>query len=110
MEIRNIENSFTELFSLLKRNEILSFCKTNEVYTTDELIVMHQHADNAMTTLLQGLQDVGQILSIAARCDKEVMHDLYNIGYFITAISNLTEALDKLRADAAYALGQLKQN
>ncbi len=110
MQLRNIESSFTELFSIMKRNEVLSMSNTNESYTTDELMTMNQHAENAMTTLLQGLQDLGQILGVVARMDKGVMLDLHNIGYFISTICNLTEALDNLRSDANYILNQIRKN
>jgi len=108
MQIINIESSFTELFSLLKCSETLSMCNTSEKYTTDEILIVNQHAENAMTTLLQGLQDLGVIISIVATGNKEIMQNLHNIGYFISAISNLIEALDKLRSDASYILDQMQ--
>ena len=109
LKINNIESPFTELFSLLKRYNTLSEGIPTLAYETKELKTMHQHIDNAMDTLLQGLQDVGNIVSLVAKDNQEAIQDLHNIGFFIAAISNLTEALNTLRSDTGYVLRQRKE-
>lgn len=100
IQFSNENNPFTELFSLLKRYENLSSGLPTLAYNSDELKVMYQHIDNAMDALLQGLQDIGHLMNMIARDKKEVTDDINNIGFFITSISNLTEALNSLRSDA----------
>lgn len=106
VQLTNQESPFTELFSVLKRYEILPQGLFTLAYKTDELKVMHQHIDNAMDILLQGLQDLGQIVGHVAQDDKDMREDIKNIGYLIATISNLTEALNTLRADTNYVLEQ----
>jgi hypothetical protein len=101
-KIKNLEMPFTELFSFLKKYEILSHGFPTLAYGTDELKVMHQHIDNAMTVLLQGLQDLGHVSGIVG--NKKIIKSLSHIGFFISAISNLTEALNTLRSDTSYTL------
>jgi len=105
-KIRNNDSSFTELFSLLKRYERLQMGLTELAYETDEQSIIKQHVHNAIDTLLQGLQDVGQLIGIAGQTKEKVIEDLNQIGFFISAISNLTEALNILRSDADYVLKQ----
>lgn len=73
-------------------------------YETEELQVMHQHVDNAMDILLQGLQDLGTLVGTAAQNQEQAREDLKNLGLFISAIGNLTEALNSLRSDIGYVL------
>lgn len=105
-QFKNKECPFTELFSLLKRYEVLSNNSSILAYATEELKAMHQHAENAVEVLLQGLQDVGQLLSVVIQDKKKVANALNNIGYLISLISNLTEALNILRLDADLNLKQ----
>jgi hypothetical protein len=101
--IKNLEAPFTELFSLLKRYEITHGHPTL-AYGVDELKAMGQHIDNAMAVLLQGLQDLGLVTSMISQDEMELMGDSNHIGFLITAISNLTEALNSLRLDTSYSL------
>lgn len=105
-EFKNAESPFTELFSLLKRYEILSQGFPTLAYKTEELKVMHQHINNAIDVLLQGLQDMGHLIDAATHDKGKTIEDLNNIGFFISAISNLTEALNNLRVDADHVLEQ----
>jgi len=45
-------------------------------------------------------------MSIAAQCKLRKSEDLENIGFFISAIGNLTEALNGLRMDTGFVLRQ----
>jgi hypothetical protein len=105
-QIKNVESPFTELFSLLKRYEILSQGYPTLAYETEELKVIHEHVNNAIEILLQGLQNIGRLIEITMAEKKEIIEDLQNIGFFISSISNLTEALNGLRLDTDYVLKQ----
>lgn len=66
---------------------------------------MQQHADNAMGVLFQGTQSLGLLMATS------VDHDagsITNIGYFISVVSNLVDALYGLRVDMDYALKKRK--
>ncbi len=97
VKLRNIENPFTELFSLLRRYENLSDGTLTLVYNSEELRVMKQHINNAIDTLLHGLQDLGHLIGVVGQDKKKIIEDINNIGFFISAISNLTEALTILQ-------------
>lgn len=103
-QFKNAESPFTELFSILKRDKILSNGLATLGHDTKALKVMQQHVDNAMDVLLQGLQDLGNLIGMSIQNKKDALEDLNNIGFFISAISNLTEALNALRLDADYML------
>jgi hypothetical protein len=100
---RNKECPFTELFSLLKRYEVSSVQVPAMAYETEELKAMNQHVENAITFLLQGLQDLGSLMERVA-VNRKVRNDVVGIGYFISFISNLTEALNILRSDNEHEL------
>ena len=104
--IKNIESPFTELFSLLKRYDSLPDGSPMLAYKSDALKIIHQHIDNAMDVLLHGLQDMGRLLSVATEDKKNVIEELHNIGFFISGITNLTEALNILRMDTDHVLSQ----
>ncbi|OGT41302.1 MAG: hypothetical protein A3F13_09905 [Gammaproteobacteria bacterium RIFCSPHIGHO2_12_FULL_40_19] len=97
MTVNNVEAPFTELFSLLKHCEMKGGNASVLVYELEELRVILQHTDNAMNILLQGLQGVGQAIGIASRDDGLKAEQICQIGFFISAITNLTEALNSLR-------------
>lgn len=101
----NMDSPFTELFSLLKRYENLSTTSLCFVYDSDELKVIHQLINNAVDVLLQGLQGIGQLIGITS-LDKRIINALNHLGLFISAITNLAEALNDLRSDADYVLRQ----
>ena len=103
---KNGESPFTELLSLLIWHKNSREGHHTLAYTSDELKAIHQHTDNAIEVLLQGLQDLGQLLSMVAHKKKGVIKDLHNIGFFISTITNLTEALNTLRLDTDYVLRQ----
>lgn len=105
IETKNFDNTFTELFSLLKWYERSSEGLPILAYTSEELLVAHQHIDNAVNTLLLGLKGMGQLIGMSA-IDKENCEDLNCLGFFISSISDLTEALTTLRLDAGYSLKQ----
>lgn len=101
----NIDNSFTELFSLIKK-----YRPTNRIgidYTLAEMNKMLLHADNAITNILHGLQSVGNLIALASFSNKQ---DIMQIGYFLSLIGNLMEALNTLRSDCEYELfGEYKK-
>jgi len=99
---KDIDSSFTFLFSLLKRYENSSLGEATLAYNADELLLIHQHTNNAVDILLQGLQDIGQLIG---KC-KNNLEKKNQIGFLISAISNLTAALNDLRSDTDYVLKQ----
>jgi hypothetical protein len=105
LKISNAESPFTELFSILKTHEVQS----NELpilpHSTKKIKIIYQHTENAISLLLQGLQNVGQLIGTRKRSTLS-NSEVNNIGFFISAISNLTEALNVLRLDADYILKQ----
>lgn len=103
-QIINVEQPFTELFSLLKRYENLPDGNTTLVYSCDELKTIHHHTDNVINVLLQGLQSLSQMIGFVS--PHKVIHELNYLAFFISAISNLTEALNVLRSDADYILSE----
>ncbi len=107
---KNIESPFTELFTLLRRYENLSDGNLTLAYSSEELKVMHHHIDNAIDVLLQGLQDLGHLVGVVSQNAKSAIDDLSSIGFFISAISNLTEALTILKLDADFVLKQREIN
>jgi len=98
---KNSDSPFTELFSMLKRYENSSIGST--IYTSKELRIIQKHTDNAIEVLLQGLQGVGQLIGLASD-NKKIPEQLNQIGFLISAISNLTEALNELKLDADFML------
>ncbi len=100
---KNAGSPFTELFSLLKRYDHSSEGLPTLAYDAHELKVIDQHIDNAINVLLQGLQDVGHLMGISSS-GESVSAELSHIGFFISAITNLTEALNDLRSDTDYVL------
>lgn len=102
-KIKNIDSPFTELFSLLKRYESAPCGSAILAYTSEELRIIYQHINNAMEVLLQGLQGVAHLIGITS-FDEKVVEVVNQLGFFISAISNLTEALNDLRSDTDYVL------
>lgn len=100
MRTKNIESPFTEIYSILKGFE------NSDKNNSDHIKIIHQHVDNAIYTLLQGLQDFGIILSELTQHKNQPLNNLNNFGYFISAICNLTEVLHQMRTDADYILNQ----
>ncbi len=105
-EVKNIESPFTEIFSLMKRYKALSDGLTALVYNSDELMVMHQHIENAIELLLQGLQSLGQIIGDETQYKVVSIKNINSIGFLISAISNLTESLHTFKTDANFELRQ----
>lgn len=105
-EFQNINAPFTEIISILKRYKNVSEGFPTLAYNSEELKIMNQHIDNAVDILLHGLQDLGNLVSVVAQDKRQLNDDLNNIGFFISAICNLTEALNTLRSDATNVLMQ----
>lgn len=99
VSFKNTECPFTELFSILVRYELLSTGLPAMVYNSREIEVMHQHIDNAVKILLRGLQDLGQLVGVVTQTQHGVIDNLSSIGFFISLICNLSEALNTLRLD-----------
>lgn len=100
--LQNTESPFTELFSILTRSE-QSEHFPELVYDSKELRIINCHISNAMDILLQGLQSLGLLMSMVD-LDEKKMHENLDIGFLISGIGNLTEALNSLRLDADYVL------
>ncbi|OGT43160.1 MAG: hypothetical protein A3F13_08815 [Gammaproteobacteria bacterium RIFCSPHIGHO2_12_FULL_40_19] len=89
--IKNADSSFTELFALLVRYSELP---------NSELNIIRSHIDNAILTILHGLQDMGQLIAVADKAKiRTVATD--GIGDFISLSCNLIEALNGLGDDFA---------
>jgi hypothetical protein len=104
-ESLDVDSPFTQLFSLLIQNK--KFSREGNVslaFDTQQLEIMHQHTENAIELLLQGLQDLGCVAGMLEDEDKKFLKGLNHIGYYISAIGNLTEALNTLRSDTSYML------
>ncbi len=101
---KNIESPFTELFSLLKRYDYSSKESPTLAYSTSELKAIHGHVDNATVILLQGMQDVGNLIGLLGSRNKKAEAGLSALGFFIAMISNLAEALHVLQSDTDYIL------
>ena len=71
------------MFSLLKRYQVLPQGSATLAYETEELKLMHHHVDNAMEILLQGIQDLGNLIGVAAEKNERLKDDMRNIGLFI---------------------------
>lgn len=104
------DSPFTQLFSLLTQNREITNGNVSLAYGTPELEVMNQHVENAIEVLLQGLQDLGYVAGMIGEKDKKIMKNLNHIGFFISAIGNLTEALNTLRSDTSYTLSLRKND
>ena len=89
--LKNMNSPFTELFSLLEEKEL------------SIRHVLNQHIDNAVEILLRGVQDVGVLLGIAIQDQQKIVMELGSIGFLISAISNLMEALYTLRSNFLHA-------
>jgi hypothetical protein len=103
LQIPNLESTFTELFSILKTHEAPAEESPVLPHSTKKIKIIYQHAENAINLLLQGLQNVGQLIGAKKRGTLS-NSDINNLGFFIAAICNLTEALNVLRLDADYIL------
>ena len=103
--INNIDSPFTELFSLLKRYEKSATGLPTLAYNFNELKIMHLHIDNVVEILLQGIQGIGQLIGLAS-LEKNLVQRLNHLGFFVSVITNLTEALNDLRSDTEYVLKQ----
>ncbi len=102
--IKNAESSFTELFNLLKRHDCSPKESPTLAYTASELKAIHCHVDNATVILLQGMQDVGNLIGLLGSRNKKGKAGLSELGFFIAMISNLAEALHVLQVDTDYVL------
>ena len=94
-QILNLKSPFTELFDALKNlkkkdweNEF-----TLELITSDKLLVL---SDSCIVSILHGLQGIGSIMALSNLSNQE---DTMQLGYFISLMANLVEALHLLRLD-----------
>lgn len=102
VELTNVDSPFAELFSILKRYR-LSQDSVELAYEKHELSILGQHSDNAIELLLQGLQDLGVLVSKVRKINPS---QLVGLGGLISGLSNLTEALVTLRRDVEFGLRQ----
>ncbi len=92
-ETIHISNVFTELFHVLKKINTEDFSLD---YSSDEMNLMLMYTDNAVTSVLHGLQAIGDLVASSTLAEKG---DIEHIGYFLTAMGNLMEALNILRKE-----------
>lgn len=97
----NVDCPFTELLSLLK-----SYKPTQSglelVYSPQALQAMHQHADNAMKSLLFGLQALGHVLGVLNEKGEESPIYASSLGFLVQFITNLIEAMHQLCTDISH--------
>lgn len=105
-KIKNIDSPFTELLSILKRYENVPSGFPELSYNTHELKIIYHHVDNVMDVLLRGMQSLGHLMGVAP--DNEIKN-INDIGFFISVITNLQEALNNLRSDVDYVLSKRKE-
>lgn len=96
----HLNNTFTELFTLIKKYKV----KNQTIgldYNIKEITKMALYADNAITTMLHGLQSIGSLVSMSNLSNKD---DIIHIGCLLTLIGNLMEALHLLSQDCEHEL------
>ena len=98
--VRNNNSQFSDLFSLLTSCEIPAKDMSILGYSTENLKIMYQNIRHVVDVLLNGLQNVGDLIAIA---DRESMN---NMGQFISTICNLIDALNTFALDTSYELRQ----
>jgi len=99
-QLKNVDCPFTELFALLKTETTM--VSSDFVHNSKTLTSIYQHAENAIDMMLQGLQDIGQLIGILGKNIN--FTEFFNIGFFISGISNLAEALHSLKQDVDFLL------
>ena len=103
--IKNVDSPFTEIFSRITKYQTLPNDNVRMAYSNIDLLIMKHHINNAVEVMLQGLQDVGNLLS-AVRRDKELDLPAEGVGDFISATCNLIGALNLLSKNAEYSVNQ----
>lgn len=95
------DSPYTSLFSLLKQykdeNGRISLAYDDEI-----LAVMQNHIDNAVTSLLTGVQEIGFVISSfesSAKLETQQHYAAANLGLLISNLANLIEALNILKSD-----------
>jgi len=104
-QYQNSESTFTEIFSILKQFSINSDKSITLNYRLEEVSLLRHHLVASIDTLLKGLQSIGFLLGAHLQNTSEVCAEINDIGYLISSIGNLVEALISLRADADHSLG-----
>lgn len=97
----HINNIFTDLFQALKKFNVDG---THLDYCNNTLHNIMLHTDNATTSLLHGLQAIGKL---AAHSSLNNQEDMHHLGYFLTLIANLMEALFVLRSDCEISIDNI---
>lgn len=97
------EGSFTELFTELTK---LLCENASPPFDTENLKTTQKYTSQDIDILLRGLQEVGFLLSSATYDNPELIKLFSSIGFFISSISNLVEALNTLRGDLNHFLNQ----
>jgi len=100
-----VKSQFTDLFSLFTSCEIPAPDMSILAYSTENLKIMRQNARYVVDVLLNGLQNVGAFIAVV---DQVAMNHIpiANTGLFVSAISNLIDALNTFAIDAGYELRQ----
>jgi hypothetical protein len=101
--INNAGSPFTEIFSRLIKYKTLPDNTSTLAYSSEELKIMCAHINNAVEVMLQGLQDIGNLLAAAERKNLQDV-STEGVGLFISATCNLIEALNRFTLDAEYVV------
>ncbi len=106
LKSKDHESAFTELFSILKRYEEKPGGMLKLQYDEEEIRLMRHHLTNCTDTLLRGLQELGFLVGFHMQNNPDVIAEVSNIGFFISAVGNLLEALTVLRDDSDQIIKQ----
>jgi len=93
----NPDCPFTELLSLLKLYKPSQNGSYEMAHSTKVLQIIDKHADNAIQSLLFGIQSLGHTLGVFNELNSEPPIHISNLGFLIQSITNLIEALYQLR-------------
>jgi hypothetical protein len=108
--LKNKEHPFTGLFLSLRQHEVEPSRVKAGNYSIDTLKEIYHHADNAIEDLMLGLQNIGNLASVAKPDTDDAIQNLNGLGFFISLLSNLTEALRDLHTDIDYELQERSGN
>lgn len=102
---KNVNSSFTDLFSILSSCENPANNMAILAYSTQNLISIHQCINHSVNVLLNGLQCIANL--IIAVDNESMSHISKNsMGQFISIMCNLVDALNTLSSDVGYEMRQ----
>lgn len=98
-KFKSYDSPFTELLNLLRSTITMDGRAAIFSFDLNQLELILQQIDNIVSVLLQGLQSLGNLMSIAAQSKSASKKEFIFTGYFISIIGNLVESLNILKMD-----------